>query len=166
MDQKGLKKEYISKSAAATKRFAQMFAKNLEAGDILAIYGPLGAGKTTFIQGLAAGLGYRGRVTSPTFIFVRPYNLRDRSLRDLRPLRGLQKTANSKEGIKILYHIDLYRIESSLDLETIGIEEFLGDRQAVSAIEWPDKIRKLPAGTRKIKIETTGENERKITLSG
>ena len=177
MDQKGLKKEYISKSAAATKRFAQMFAKELRNGDILAIYGPLGAGKTTFIQGLAAGLGYRGRVTSPTFIFVRPYKLESRKLPParLRPsetqslragqAKRAERITNRQGRVKTLYHVDLYRIESPLDLETIGIEEFLADEEAISAIEWPEKIRKFPAGTRKIKIETIGENERKITLT-
>lgn len=157
MEKKGLKKEYISKGAAATRRHAQNLAKKLKAGDILAIYGSLGAGKTTFIQGLAAGLGYRGRVLSPTFIFVRPYQIAD----------SRKWKAESEPKIKTLYHIDLYRIESPLDLKTIGIEEFLADKTAISAIEWAEKCEKiLPADkTIKIYLKTRGKSTRQIVIN-
>jgi tRNA threonylcarbamoyladenosine biosynthesis protein TsaE len=140
-------KVLILKSSTETKHFAKKFAKKLKPGDVLALFGSLGAGKTTFIQGLAQGLGFKGRVFSPTFIFVRPYKIEGPS-------------------IKTLYHIDLYRLERSTDLRNIGIEEFLSDKEAVSAIEWPEKIEHLlPKKTIKIRIETVGESKRKITLS-
>jgi tRNA threonylcarbamoyladenosine biosynthesis protein TsaE len=156
-------KKYISKSAIATKRVAQSFAKDLKAGDILAIYGPLGAGKTTFLQGLAAGLGYKGRVTSPTFIFVRPYQIAESREQKARLPDG---QAESEPKIRTLYHIDLYRIENPLDLQTIGIEEFLTDPQAISAIEWPEKYEKiLPADkTIKIYLKTKAESTREIKI--
>ena len=147
--------EFISNSAAETKKFAGEFAKKLKPRDILALYGILGAGKTTFIQGLVASLGYRGKVFSPTFIFVRPYQIRSQTS-DIR---------QQKSGIKTFYHIDLYRIEEPADLKTIGIEEFLNENDSVSAIEWPERIENgLPERTVKIKIESIDENTRRLII--
>lgn len=139
--------KFISNSIEDTQKFAAGFAKKLKPGAVLALYGSLGAGKTAFIQGLAKGLGFRGKVFSPTFIFVRPYRIGDR-----------------KSKIDTFYHIDLYRLEETTDLKSIGISEFLAEADAVSAIEWPEKIEKLlPKNATKIKIEVLGENKRKIT---
>lgn len=150
---------FISNSEKETKDFAFNLAKKLKGSDILAIYGDLGAGKTTFIQGLARGLGYSGRVFSPTFVIIRPYKI-----------IGINQTSTTRQGnskIKTLYHIDLYRIEEETDLKTLGLEEFLNDKGAVCAVEWPEKIEKyLPENTIKIRFETLGENDRKITISG
>ena len=150
---------FISNSEKETKDFAFDLAKKLKGSDILAIYGNLGAGKTTFIQGLAAGLGYLGRVFSPTFVIIRPYKI-----------TGTNRTTTTKQKnpkIKTLYHVDLYRIEEETDLKTLGIEEFLNDKGAICAIEWPEKIEKyLSENTIKIRFETLGENDRKITISG
>jgi len=119
-------------------------AKTLKPGNIIALYGELGAGKTIFVQGLAKGLGYEGKVFSPTFIFMRPYKL-----------KGI---------IKTLYHIDLFRLEGVPDLKNIGIEEFLSETDAVSVIEWAEKIEYLlPKNVIKIKIERKSETDRKIT---
>ena len=142
-----MKQQFISNSPLETKNFAAGFAKNLEPGAILALYGGLGAGKTTFIQGLAGGLGYKGKVTSPTFIFIRPYEIR-----------------KQKRKIKTLYHIDLYRVEKPTDLVAIGAREFIFDKEGVAAIEWPEKIeRMLPGKTIKINLEPISETKRKIT---
>ena len=151
--EKTLRKNLVSRGPQETKDFAKEIAKNLQPGAILALYGQLGSGKTTFVQGLASALGYQGRVTSPTFIFVRPYQL------------NYQKASRKqKEGIQTLYHIDLYRLEDTKGLKTIGIEEFLADKTGVSVIEWPDKIENLlPENTLKIKFEVTGEDERVLT---
>lgn len=139
-------KQYLTNSEEETRSLGKKFAKNLHPGDIFAIWGDLGAGKTTFIQGIAAGLGYKKRVLSPTFIFVRPYNI-------------------DSEKIKTLNHIDMYRIEKSGDLKSLGIEEFLNDPQAVSVIEWPERINKLlPESTKRIYLEKVDENTRKIKL--
>lgn len=162
-----MKNVYISRSPLDTQNFAKEFAKNLKPGDAVALYGDLGAGKTTFIQGLAAGLDYKGKVTSPTFIIIRTYEISDRSLRALRPLRGLQRPLTSDQQIKIkkLHHIDLYRVEGAQNLKTVGVEEFLRDSEAVAVIEWSEKIEKLlPKEAIKINIEVTGENQRKIRV--
>ncbi|OGY21715.1 MAG: tRNA (adenosine(37)-N6)-threonylcarbamoyltransferase complex ATPase subunit type 1 TsaE [Candidatus Woykebacteria bacterium GWB1_45_5] len=162
-------REFTSKSAEETKSFAKNLAKKIKAGEIVALYGSLGAGKTTFVQGLVAGLGYEGRVFSPTFIFVRPYKLANSKHPParLRQANRAGKTGNRKQKgkIKTLYHIDLYRVEKETDLKTLGIEEFLADKDAASVIEWPEKIDKiLPKETIKIKIEIIGENERRIKV--
>jgi len=140
---------FISNSEKETKDFAFNLATKLKGRDILAIYGDLGAGKTTFIQGLATGLGYLGRVFSPTFVIIRPYKIR-----------------KQKGEINTLYHIDLYRIEEETDLQTLGIDEFLNDKEAICAIEWPEKIETfLPEHAIRIKIEALGEHKRSIKIS-
>lgn len=139
-----MNKEVITKSIEETQKFAQEFAGKLKPGNIIALYGELGAGKTIFVQGLAKGLGFRGKVFSPTFIFMRPYKL--------------------KGKIKTLYHIDLYRLEGIMDLKNIGVEEFISEKDAVSAVEWAEKIEHLlPKNVIKIKIERLSEQTRKIT---
>jgi len=150
-----MSQEFISNSAEETKKFAGEFAKKLKPGDILALYGNLGAGKTTFIQGLVASLGYRGKVFSPTFIFVRPYKISEPGT----------ASRDQEKKIRIFYHIDLYRIEEPADLKTIGIEEFLNENNSVSAIEWPERIENgLPERTVKIKIESIDENTRRLII--
>ena len=148
--------EIVSNSSKNTKKVAGEFSKKLNPGSILAFYGNLGAGKTTFIQGLAEGLGYKGRVFSPTFIFVRPYKISEQKA----------ESGQHKSAIKTLYHIDLYRIEKATDLKTIGIQEFLEDKEAISAIEWAEKIDKfLPKNAMKIMITPLSPTERKITIT-
>ncbi|SRR4030042_4460679 len=147
-------REIFARTKGRTQKIAAAFAKKLHIGDIVALYGPLGAGKTTFIQGLAKGLGYKQRVLSPTFVFVRPYTI------------SKQQAGSGDRKIKILYHIDLYRVEEETDLKTIGIEEFIADKEAISVIEWPEKIERfLPKKTKKIKIIPIKKNERKIIFS-
>ncbi|OGY22894.1 MAG: tRNA (adenosine(37)-N6)-threonylcarbamoyltransferase complex ATPase subunit type 1 TsaE [Candidatus Woykebacteria bacterium RBG_13_40_15] len=138
--------EIITNSAEETRSFAKKISKNLKPGNILSLYGSLGAGKTTFIQGLAQGLGFRQRVFSPTFVIARPYKI-------------------EQGNIKTLYHIDLYRLEGVGDIENTGIEELLLDKEAVSTIEWPEKIEKwLPKKAIKVRLETLGKEKRKITV--
>src|SRR3989344_4649383 len=135
-------KERITSSPTETKEWAEALAKAITPPKILALFGNLGAGKTTFIQGLAKGLGIRGRVLSPTFIFIRPHTLKD--------------------GSK-LYHVDLYRLNSEKDAPAIGLNEILQDKKAIVAIEWPEKIENLlPKGTVKIKLEALSETKRQI----
>ena len=137
-------KERITSSPTETKEWAEALAKAITPPKILALFGNLGAGKTTFIQGLAQGLGIRGRVLSPTFIFIRPYKL--------------------SKGYKF-YHVDLYRLDSEKDVEAIGLNEILQDKNAIVAIEWPEKIENLlPKGMISIKIEELDETKRKLTF--
>ena len=137
-------KERITSSPAETKEFAKTLAKATAPPKVLALYGGLGAGKTTFIQGLAKGLGIKGRILSPTFIFIRPYKL--------------------SKGYKF-YHVDMYRLDSEKDAEAIGLTEILQDKNAIVAVEWPEKIKNLlPKGTIRIKIKELNETKRKLTF--
>lgn len=118
---------------------------------VICLYGELGAGKTTFVQGLARGLGIKNRIISPTFIFIRRYDLRFKN-KDLR--------------IKYFYHIDLYRIEDQKGIEGLGLEEILSDENSIVVIEWAEKLgSKLPKNRIDIYFENLEENKRKITWS-
>lgn len=114
-----------TKTAFETRAIGQKLAEKVKNGGVIALYGRLGAGKTTLVQGLAKGLGINQRIVSPTFIIIRRYNH--------------------------FWHIDLYRID---DVSNLGIEEILSDKKNIVAIEWPDKIEKiLPPGTLKIYLD-------------
>lgn len=93
-------------------------------GIIIALQGNLGAGKTTFVQGFARGLGIKRRMMSPTFIIMRRFKI------------------PRNKRFKNLYHIDAYRIKKIDSLEAIGLEEVLADPTAIVLIEWPEKIDK------------------------
>ena len=137
-------KTKISSSVDETKNFAKNIAMDLKTPQLIALYGNLGSGKTTFVQGLALGLGIKKRVLSPTFVFVREYQL---------------------DNKKMFFHVDLYRLDSSQDIATIGLSDILKTKNAIIAIEWPEKIEKLlPASTIKINFDTTGEKSRKIVV--
>lgn len=107
------------KSVEETWEVAKAFAKDLKPGDVVCLEGDLGAGKTTFTQGLAAALGVSGRVTSPTFCIVQEH-----------------------QGEKLLVHMDLYRLHGEDDVEVIGWEDYLA-RGAVMVVEWPERAGSL-----------------------
>ena len=130
----------ILNNVEATQGFAESWASDLVGGEIFALHGVLGAGKTQLVKGLARGLGYHGDVTSPTFTIVHEY-------------RG---------GRLPVYHIDLYRIRNEKEAIDIGLEEYLpGD--GVTVIEWPERIASLlPPQTRHWELEVVSLTERVI----
>lgn len=132
---------FFTAGAEETQALAKDFAKKLKPGDILLFFADLGAGKTTFIQGLAKGLGLKQKVTSPSFILVNEY-----------------------PGKIPLFHIDLYRLEDKKSIEDLGLEEYY-EKNGVVAIEWAERMGKnLPSQAKKIKIQTLSENKRKIII--
>lgn len=133
-------------SAEETRRFAEKFAESLKPGDIVALFGQLGSGKTTFIQGLSKGLGINNFVTSPSFVIINEYPL-------------------CKSGKDIsFYHIDLYRLEGTSEIEDLGIEELFG-KDSIIAIEWAEKAQDiLPPGCKRIRFEFISDSERRITF--
>lgn len=138
--------EFISKSREETIAFAKAFAKNLKPGQVLALEGGLGSGKTTFIKGIALGLGLQKQdeVKSPTFVVMHVYPTR-----------------------VPLYHFDLYRMESPGELEAIGFEDFINDSQAISCVEWAEKAGDLlPETVYHIQLKVVDENSRKIRVRG
>lgn len=130
----------ILNNVEAAQAFGESWAANLVGGEIIALHGVLGAGKTQLVKGLARGLGFRGDVTSPTFTIVHEYC----------------------GGRLPLYHIDLYRIQNEKEAIDIGLEEYLpGD--GVTVIEWPDRIASiLPPETQHWGLEVVSLTERVI----
>jgi len=130
----------ILNSVEAAQAFAADWAKDLVGGEIFALHGVLGAGKTQLAKGLARGLGFRGDVTSPTFTIVHEY-------------RG---------GRLPIYHIDLYRIQNEKDAIDIGLEEYLPS-DGVTVVEWPERIASiLPPQARHWELEVVSLTERVI----
>jgi tRNA threonylcarbamoyladenosine biosynthesis protein TsaE len=133
---------YQSRSEAETRAIAARFAAELPPGTVLLLSGDLGAGKTAFTKGLAEGLGLDpAEVTSPTFTLVHEY-------------RG---------GRLPLVHVDLYRLEK-VDLDELGMDADLAN-QGVLAIEWSDRLVRLPSGAQSVTIVATGDERRTLTIS-
>ncbi|HEV3272080.1 MAG TPA: tRNA (adenosine(37)-N6)-threonylcarbamoyltransferase complex ATPase subunit type 1 TsaE [Candidatus Methylacidiphilales bacterium] len=132
----------ILNSVEAAQAFGEKLAADFTGGEIIALHGVLGAGKTQLAKGLARGLGFYGDVTSPTFTIVHEYC----------------------GGRLPMYHIDLYRIQSEKEAVDIGLEEYLpGD--GVTVIEWPERIVSLlPPQTQHWGLEVVSLTERVIRL--
>jgi len=128
-------------SVAETQAIAERLGRLLVAGDVLALIGPLGAGKTTFVQGLARGLDVPGPVTSPTFVLVNRYR-----------------------GRLPVHHLDAYRTDRLTDLLDLGLDEMMhGD--GVTVIEWADKLLPLlPADAVLVTITGLGDEAREILI--
>ena len=130
----------ITESEQETLQVAKSFAESLAEPCVVLLCGQLGSGKTTFTRGLVAGLGVLdpAEVRSPSFTLVNHY-----------------------QGRLPIYHVDLYRIESLRDLETIGLEEVLTE-QAVVVVEWAEKLPRIPEVAWKIQIRDLGGDRREI----
>ncbi len=118
------KKTYISHSPEETFSLGQELGQSLRGGEILALYGDLGAGKTALVQGIAAGLDIKAMVNSPTFTIMKLYPVK-------------------KGQIKRLCHIDAYRLSQGKELLDIGAGDYLGAADTVTALEWAEKIETL-----------------------
>jgi len=137
-----MKGEFQVGSVEETWALARALAKELGPGDVVCLEGDLGAGKTTFTQGLAAALGVPGRVTSPTFCIVQEHQSPD----------------------VLLVHMDLYRLRGEEDVEAIGWEDYLA-RGAILVIEWPERAGSLvPARARHLVFRHLGEERRLIAV--
>ncbi len=135
-----------SKSPGATKDLAKKIARKLRGGDVLALTGELGGGKTTFIQGLASELGVTKNITSPSFLILKKY-----------------KVAGGE--FKEFYHIDAYRLKNSCDLAGLGAEEIMADKNSVVAIEWAEKVKELlPKNAIHISFSYLKGNSRQILI--
>jgi len=146
-----MKKEYISENLDETRELGRILAAELQGGEILCLSGELGAGKTSFSQGILEGLKISGPHTSPTFVVMKEY---DRE----------QGTVNSEQKIKKVYHIDVYRVSSN-DILDLGWEEMVEDKNNVIIIEWAERIADIiPASAIRISFEWLDENRRKIIL--
>ena len=146
---------FITHNQKETQELGRQLAQKLTGGEVLCLEGELGAGKTTFTQGLLAELEVEGPYTSPTFLIMKEY---EREIQNPK-----SKISNSK--IRRIYHIDAYRINEE-DLLNLGWEEIINDKNNVVIVEWPDRVRKiLPQTAMEIGFEWLDENQRKIMFT-
>ncbi|HEY3129897.1 MAG TPA: tRNA (adenosine(37)-N6)-threonylcarbamoyltransferase complex ATPase subunit type 1 TsaE [Acidobacteriota bacterium] len=132
----------VTSSAEETVRLGRAFAETLRSPSVVLLHGELGAGKTTFTRGLVNGLGAQDDpVRSPTFTLVNPYS-----------------------GNVPIYHVDLYRVDTLRDLETIGMDE-ISNQDAIVIVEWGEKLRPQPESGWKVIISDLGGERRKVEFS-
>lgn len=137
-----MKKTYKTNSAAETITLGEKIGGLLKGGDLIAYSGDLGAGKTTITRGISVGMGLGDEVTSPTFALVNEY-------------RGANLS---------LIHFDMYRINSSADLETTGFFDYM-DEDTVLAVEWSENIaEEIPDNAIRIDIQRVDDDTRIITI--
>jgi len=129
--------------AAATEAFGAALAPSLRPGDVIALFGPLGAGKTTLARGLLRGLGHDGDVASPTFPIVQAYAPPDTRIP--------------------LWHVDLYRIEDASELDEIGLGEARDG--AALVIEWPERLPALWPEALRLALDVEPGGGRALTAS-
>ena len=141
--------EITTKTEKQTIALGKKFIAELKGGEVVLLIGDLGAGKTTFVKGVALGLGIKKVITSPTFVIMKMYDVK---------LRGIKK----------LVHIDTYRGLSLEDFENIGALELFGRPDVVSFIEWgadlEKYLKKEKIDYRKVMIENLSEKERKFIV--
>lgn len=145
-----------TKNQEETMDLAAKIARDLKGGEILALTGDLGAGKTTFAKGLAEALKVEEPITSPTFVILKKY------------------PAKLSNGQNIeLVHIDAYRCETPEDIKSVGIEDYLGRDDVVLVVEWAEKIQEIlpirqsqgrPENIININFEFVDENSREISI--
>lgn len=131
-----------SRSPEDTHRLGEALGRAAEPGDIYSLNGDLGAGKTVFARGVAAGLDVRGRVASPTFTLI-----------------------NEHQGRLLFYHMDVYRLGGPEEMADLGYEEYFYG-QGVTLVEWGDIVAGVLPGDRlDISISRTGDESRQITIA-
>ena len=137
-----MKSSFEVHSVEETWAVTREFAKTLKPGDVVCLEGDLGAGKTTFTQGLAAALGVPGRVNSPTFCIVQEHR-----------------------GPVLLVHMDLYRLHGEDDVIAIGWEDYLAEG-AILVVEWPERAGNLvPSAAKRVVFRhLDGEENRSIAI--
>ena len=131
----------ITNNADETIAVGKKLGATIDRGDVIALYGDLGAGKTTIIRGIAQSLGIASRITSPTFTIVNEY-----------------------PGKIPMFHFDMYRITDKDELFEIGWDEYL-ERNGICIVEWSENIEgAFPHGTIRIRIDKLDENKRSINI--
>lgn len=126
----------VLKTLDDTRRAAERIAKKIDIGDIILLKGEMGAGKTTITKTIVKALGSDDYVTSPTFAIMNVYKAREMAI----------------------YHFDLYRLTKSMDIDTLGLDDYLYDSYAVSLIEWPEAIENEFKDAKKISLIKDGKS--------
>jgi len=139
--------DYISNSPQETKNLATNLASKLGGGEVLCLYGELGAGKTTFTAGIINYFKPGARVPSPTFIIVRHYEIQNRA-------------------VKNIFHVDLYRLEKNQNVISLGLDEFINKSDTLILIEWADYLIDFRPDKRiDLYFNIKNENQRLIKIS-
>jgi tRNA threonylcarbamoyladenosine biosynthesis protein TsaE len=133
----------VSNDPDETEQAGYELGKRLKAGDVVALYGDLGTGKTTMVKGIARAFGVAGRdVTSASFTIIAEHNT-----------------------VPAFFHVDLYRVEKEEDVDGTGIWDCLG-RDSVAVIEWAEKLGASAAGFIRVRLKDVGDNRREIYIEG
>jgi tRNA threonylcarbamoyladenosine biosynthesis protein TsaE len=146
----------ITRNPEETFALGERWSKSLRPGEVIALVGDLGAGKTQLVKGIAAGLGYPKRVQSPTFALINEYLVSDLAI----------------------YHLDLYRLETRHEVLVAGLDEFLIEPKGITLVEWPERwfgadyfkldedksefVAPPETGVRRVLLETLGGTERRL----
>lgn len=158
-------KFFTTNSAKQTQKLGEVLAQELHGGEIIALRGELGSGKTTFAQGLLKGLKVKGPYTSPTFVVLKEYKagIRNKEL-GIRKKKNKALIHNSKFIIHV-FHVDAYRVTAK-DILNLGWEEIIVDPKNIVIVEWADRIKKIiPARAVWIKFEWIDKNKRKLAFN-
>ncbi len=144
-----MRERFISHTPAQTARVAKALAASVQGGQVIALYGELGTGKTTFAQAFAKALGVKKRVQSPTFILMQEYPIARRGT------------------IRKFLHVDAYRGDEA-QFKAVGLPEYFEKSDTVVLIEWADRIQRLLPKKRMITVHLThkGADERSIAVIG
>lgn len=139
--------DILSHSTDQTRRFGARLGSMLQAGDVICLSGDMGAGKTMFTTGIGIGWGSKTPVTSPT------YNL-------------IHEHRREKDNLR-LYHLDCYRLDGTLDADSIGLDDILDDKKAIIVFEWPERIEDIiPRNRLWIELLVLDERRRNFVFEG
>jgi len=145
----GMDTDHITHSTEETRALGATLARDILSGSVLALRGDLGAGKTTFVQGLLEELGAEKPFVSPTFVIMKEYDL----------------AAPTTTGIARVYHVDAYRIDDPADMEKLGFDEWCADPEGLVLVEWPEKIANLlPENTKTVSLRWLSDTDREIVI--
>ncbi|MBN1484383.1 MAG: tRNA (adenosine(37)-N6)-threonylcarbamoyltransferase complex ATPase subunit type 1 TsaE [Chloroflexia bacterium] len=138
--------DFVSHSAAQTRRLGLRLGRLLQAGDVLLFVGEFGSGKTTFIQGIGEGLGVPGQVTSPSFTLI------------------WEHRADEEHGQALFYHMDLYRIATFEEALGLALEDYMAG-EGICALEWADRVPEImPERYLRIELSFLSETKRVVRM--
>lgn len=139
--------DVITHSPDQTRKLGGLLARMLQGSDLILVGGGIGSGKTTFVQGIAGGLGVKTNVLSPTFTIVMEHDI-----------------PGGDRSTDRLYHVDLYRVEQGAsELHGFGFEEYLDDENAITVIEWPERAGdELPRDYLLVEIDGIADTKRRV----